>query len=314
MLTDEGLQKPRPHGLSSPNVRPGPQRRTPAYFVQSVDNTLRLLQLLRDLGEIRVKDAAMELGISPSTVHRLMSMLVFRGFAVQDESRTYFPGPSIGVRPIRMEGTRELHSVVKRHLTALRDDVGETAYCMILVGRSIRFILTVESSYPAHAGDRHGLVLPAEGSAGGKAILSALRPEELARLFAPANHPAMTEAAYERLCMRLRLVRSRGYALSVEEVESGIVSVAVPLRGNGKHPPAAVSISSPPSHLKKVVAPAILERLMSARDDIDRELASPRPPGSTASEASGRLRVVVPIREDRVRRPRGADGPASPEG
>jgi IclR family transcriptional regulator, acetate operon repressor len=254
-------------------VRPWPQRRTPAYFVSSVDNTLRLLQLLRDLGEIRVKDAARELGISPSTVHRLMSMLVFRGFAVQDESRTYHPGPSIGVEPIRMTGTRELHAIVKPHLTALRDHIDESAYCMILAGRSIRFILTVESSYPAHAGDRHGFVLPAEESAGGTAILAGLHPEELAHLYSPAQHAGMDEAGYERLRRRLRLVRSRGYALSVEEVESGIVSVAVPLRGNGNHPPAAVSISGPPSHLDKVMAPATIERLMNTRDAIDGELA-----------------------------------------
>jgi IclR family transcriptional regulator, acetate operon repressor len=250
-----------------------PQRRKPAYFVRSVDNTLRLLQLLRDLGEIRVKDAAMELGISPSTVHRLMSMLVFRGFAVQDESRAYFPGPSIGVEPIRLEGTRELHGIAKPHLTELCDDLGESAYCMILAGLSIRFILTVESSYPAHAGDRHGLVLPAEDSAGGHAILAGLHPEELARLLAPTGHRGMSEATYDRLRLRLRLVRARGYALSVEEVEAGIVSVAVPLRGSGKHPPAAVSISGSTDHLEKVVAPAAIERLMSARDDIDRELA-----------------------------------------
>lgn len=249
-----------------------------------MDNTLRLLQLLRDLGEVRVKDAARELGISPSTVHRLMSMLVFRGFAVQDESRTYFPGPAIGVEPIRMAGTRELHAIVKPHLTALRDDVDESAYCMILAGRSIRFILTVESSYPAHAGDRHGLVLPAAESAGGRAILAGLHPEELARRYSPAHHPGMTPAAYERLRRRLRLVRSRGYALSVEEVESGIVSVAVPLRGNSKHPPAAISLSGPPSHLGKVLAATTIERLMSARDAIDRDLAAAE--ADTAAEST----------------------------
>jgi IclR family acetate operon transcriptional repressor len=250
-----------------------PQRRTPTYFVSSVDNTLRLLQLLRDVGEIRVTDAAAELGVSASTVHRLMSMLVFRGFAVQDESRTYFPGPSIGVAPIRLEGTRELRAIVKPHLAALRDDVDESAYCMILAGRSVRFILTVESTYPAHAGDRHGLVLPAADSAGGNAILAGLPPEELSQLFSPAGSTAMSPVAYERLRLRLRLVRARGYALSIEEVESGIVSVAVPLRGNGQHPPAAVSISGPAHRLEKVIAPSTIERLTSARDDVDRDLA-----------------------------------------
>lgn len=219
-----------------------------------------------------MKDAAIELGISPSSVHRLMSMLVFRGFAVQDESRTYFPGPSIGVRAIRIEGTRELHRIVKPHLESVRDDVNETAYCMILAGRSVRFILTVESSYPAHAGDRHGLVLPAADSAGGHAILSGLDPHKVAELYIAESADGMTQEARERLTRRLRLVRSRGYALSVEEVESGIVSVAVPLRGDRNHPPAAISVSGPPSRLERVTAPETISRLKRARDEIDREL------------------------------------------
>lgn len=246
-------------------------RRTPAYFVDSADNTLRLLLLLRDLGEFRVKDAAEELGLSPSTAHRLMSMLVFRGFAVQDESHTYLPGPSIGVEPVQMPGTRELHAIAKRHLTHLRDDVGETAYCTILTGRWVRFILTVESSSPAHAGDRHGLILPADASVAGKAILAGLHPDELDRQFGPGCHPGMTDEAYEKLHSQLRLIRSRGYATSAEEVESGIASVAVPLRGNGKHPPSAVSLSAPVGRLKQVTSSAVIERLMRARDRVDRE-------------------------------------------
>src|SRR5690554_7638432 len=67
----------------------------PAYVVESVDNVLRLLQLLRDSGSLRVTDAAAELDIALSTAHRLFSMLVYRGFATQDEQRRYVPGPAM---------------------------------------------------------------------------------------------------------------------------------------------------------------------------------------------------------------------------
>ncbi|WCI07745.1 helix-turn-helix domain-containing protein [Arthrobacter sp. OVS8] len=35
--------------------------------------------------------------MAPSTAHRLLAMLVYRGFAVQDENRRYVPGPAMGV-------------------------------------------------------------------------------------------------------------------------------------------------------------------------------------------------------------------------
>jgi len=57
----------------------------PAYLLESVDNALKLLQMLRDVGALRLKEAAEELHIAPSTAHRLLAMLVYRGFAVNVE-------------------------------------------------------------------------------------------------------------------------------------------------------------------------------------------------------------------------------------
>ena len=47
-----------------------PARRKPTYSIEAVDNALQLLQLLRDVGSLRLKDAAAELGVAPSTAHR----------------------------------------------------------------------------------------------------------------------------------------------------------------------------------------------------------------------------------------------------
>ena len=67
-------------------------RNKPSYALTSVDNALRLVQLLRDQGRLRVTDAAAELDVAPSTAHRLLGMLVYRGFAIQDDGRATFPG------------------------------------------------------------------------------------------------------------------------------------------------------------------------------------------------------------------------------
>lgn len=76
----------------------------PSYALDSVDNALRLLQMLRDVGALRLKDAAEELGTAPSTAHRLLAMLVYRGFAVQDEKRRYHPGPAWEWAPRSRDG------------------------------------------------------------------------------------------------------------------------------------------------------------------------------------------------------------------
>src|SRR5256885_13256667 len=67
----------------------------PPYALQSVDHALQLLQMLRDNGSLRVSEAAQELGTARSTAHRLLAMLVYRDFAVQDEARKYLPGAAL---------------------------------------------------------------------------------------------------------------------------------------------------------------------------------------------------------------------------
>jgi IclR family acetate operon transcriptional repressor len=69
----------------------------PAYILSSIDNALELIQLLRDTGQLRLSDAAKSLEISNSTAHRLMAMLVYRGFAIQGDDRVYLPGPSMAI-------------------------------------------------------------------------------------------------------------------------------------------------------------------------------------------------------------------------
>lgn len=71
----------------------------PAYAIESVDNALRVLQLLRDSGQVRVCDVAAEIGTARSTAHRLLAMLVYRDFAVQAEDRSYRPGPALSAKP-----------------------------------------------------------------------------------------------------------------------------------------------------------------------------------------------------------------------
>ena len=53
----------------------------PAYRLASVDHALQLALALRQDGPLRTVDAARRLGVAPSTAHRLLAMLVYRGFA-----------------------------------------------------------------------------------------------------------------------------------------------------------------------------------------------------------------------------------------
>ncbi|MBN9179024.1 MAG: helix-turn-helix domain-containing protein, partial [Microbacterium sp.] len=62
----------------------------PQYPIESVDNALRLLILLGERTEVRLTDVSAELGVASSTAHRILAMLIWRGFARQDpRTKTY---------------------------------------------------------------------------------------------------------------------------------------------------------------------------------------------------------------------------------
>src|SRR5680860_116538 len=65
----------------------------PSYAIASVDHALHIATMLQLEGRLTVSEAAQRLGIARSTAHRLLTMLIYRDFAVQDESRVYHAGP-----------------------------------------------------------------------------------------------------------------------------------------------------------------------------------------------------------------------------
>ena len=220
----------------------------PPYSIDSVDNALRILQTLRDSGQVRVSDVAAELGIARSTAHRLLAMLVYRDFAVQAEDRSYRAGPAIAAEPLRGEPAQRLRQAMRPHMEALCDQVAETINLVVRLGTQTRFLHTVESAQVLRVGDRQGTVLPAWKTSGGKALLAQLPDVQLTALLrGAAGRPpeGMTAAERRSLVNELRLVRDQGYAENIEESESGVCAVGLCLRDKTGDPVAALSVSAP---------------------------------------------------------------------
>lgn len=220
----------------------------PPYAVESVDNALRILQMLRDSGQVRVSDVAAELGIARSTAHRLLAMLVYRDFAVQAEDRSYRPGPAVAAEPLRGEPTQRLRQVMRPHMEALCDQVTETINLVVRLGTQTRFLHTVESARLLRVGDRQGTILPAWRTSGGKVLLAELPDAQLTALLRGAGGrppEGMTAAERRSLVNQLRLVRDQGYAENIEESESGLCAIGVCVRDRLGDPVAALSVSAP---------------------------------------------------------------------
>lgn len=212
----------------------------PPYAIASVDSALLLATLLQQEGPMRVTDAADRLGVSVSTAHRLLGMLVYRDFAEQLTDRRYGPGPLIQGGGLPQAPVARLREVALGHLRRLVDELGETANLMVLAGADVRFVATVECDHVLRVGDRTGRTLPAHLSSGGKALLAAAPAEVVAAALA-----GLDEAATARVRRELRTVRRRGYAVNDQETETGLTAVGVAVPAGAGTPPAAISLAMP---------------------------------------------------------------------
>jgi len=267
-----------PNGPYNSVMQNLPARRKPTYSIEAVDNALQLLQLLRDGGSLRLKDAAEELGVAPSTAHRLLAMLVYRGFAVQDESRRYVPGPAMGAGPAGVGWTRLLREVARPHMELLCSRVNETVNLMIRVGTKVRFLETVESTSVLRVGDRQGAVLPANKASGGKAMLAELEPAMIEQLFRSHNAEiggdSISDAEYAAFLRELDAVRSNGFAANFEGTEEGISALGMALHNGRGEVVGALSVATPTGRFRRLFDAGLVGVMLEARRQLEIDIAA----------------------------------------
>ena len=217
-------------GSVPPQPAVGPR---PRYPIESVDNALRLLVLFAEKPRIRLTDASEYLEVASSTAHRLLAMLQYRGFVQQDATRAYEPGPVLRGLAGAAQRQPDLSGRSRPVLERLHAELGGTIRLGRLAGRDVEFVDDVPS---VSIGPLPGPTMPAHCSAVGKVVLSQLGPAELRALYPTERLEQLTLrsiASRSALEADLLLVRRRGFAVTDEEAQVGVASVAVALPGLG---------------------------------------------------------------------------------
>jgi DNA-binding IclR family transcriptional regulator len=201
----------------------------PNYPIQSVSRALTLLELLRDRETLSVSEASEYLGVSRSTAHRSLAMLMQHGFVRQDQrTKLYEAGPALLQIGLAAVSRLDIRATAQPYLHKLAEMTQETVHLVILYGRDVLFVDGIESTRAVRFGLRIGLLAPAHATAGGKSILSVLSKRELRALYPDDQIEAMTDntlRTFDDLERALEHVREVGYATNFEESEDGLRAV-----------------------------------------------------------------------------------------
>lgn len=239
----------------------------PAYAIESVNHALHLAAMLQQEGPFGVSEAAERLGVSRSTAHRLLAMLVYRDFAEQDADRRYRAGPVLRPAEPTAAPVALLRRVARAHLRNLVSRIHETATLQVLVDTQMRFVATVECDQVLRVGDRAGRVLPAHLVSSGKVLLAQLPPDELAQRYAGDD-----EIDLPRLHRELSLVRRQGFAVNDQLTESGVTAVGVVVPGPDTTGVAGLALAIPSVRFDHDRLPDWVSALRSAAAEIGRDL------------------------------------------
>jgi IclR family transcriptional regulator, acetate operon repressor len=248
----------------------------PNYPIESVDNALKLLLLFREQKAISVSEASKMIGVAPSTAHRLLSMLQYHGFVSQDAvTRVYEAGPALIEVGLSVVREMDIRGQARPFMVRLSTEVGETVHLAILQGQDILFLESIESQKALRVASRIGVHLPANCTAGGKALRARLSQEELREIFPSEQLPTLMPrslASREELERELEQVRERGYATNHDESEPSVSAVAAVIEDGKGRPRAALTVSAPVSRLNKEQEEVIAAALRRTVAEIGRRV------------------------------------------
>jgi DNA-binding IclR family transcriptional regulator len=242
----------------------------------SVGTLARGLDVLELFGserpELAQKEISESLGLPMPTVHRLVGLLADRGWLDRDPgSRRLRLGlQTARLVPALLAGMR-LPELARPHLARIAADVDETVNLATLQGSEIVYLLSESGDRLLSTHVMVGMRLPAHCTALGKCLLAEL-PDDVARAALGrepyAKRTERTVTTWTKLAAELTLVRDAGVAISEQEYEAGLVSIAAPVRWIDGPGSAAINVSLPTGRATPAFRDRLAKRLVRAAAEI----------------------------------------------
>ncbi|MEV0148772.1 MULTISPECIES: IclR family transcriptional regulator C-terminal domain-containing protein [unclassified Nonomuraea] len=273
-----GSARPAPVDLHRPASVKAPVD-SPDGALQSLARGLAVLVALGSTpGGSTLADVARATGLPRATVRRSLLTLERLGYAAAGGSR-FRPLPRVMELGYAHLSELSFGEVVQPHLADLVARLRHSASVAVLSGDDVLYVARVPTVSVMTVDIRVGTRFPAYATSMGRVLL-ADQPEE--RLAAIAlrpltRHTVTSPAAFARA---VRRAGEDGYALVDQELEEGVRSIAVPVRGRDGRVVAAVNVAThasraTPDDLLRDVLPALSETAARMAADLRHLPATP---------------------------------------
>jgi IclR family transcriptional regulator, acetate operon repressor len=264
---------------------------------QAIDRAAMLLtQVVHGSEPVSFTELTAASGLAKSTTSRLLMALERHQLVRRDGDGRFWPGELFVRYAWRPAAGAHLIAVAQPFLARLGEQTGETINLGIAVGgadggrpsgiaraggggagdtagaadMTVEQIAQVDSRYLIGGTNWVGLAVPLHCSALGKVLLAFGAASMPSEPYQPRTPRTITSR--RALAAELAAIRDRGYAMTAEELEPGLVAVAAPVFAGGRVAIAAISVSAPASRLAGDQIPATAALCAAAARDLSATL------------------------------------------
>ncbi len=239
---------------------------------RSLERALSLLTILEETGRpLTLTEISAKAQLQKPTVQRLLAVLERYGYAERFHNR-YLLGPIVLPLAYSYLMSNELSRVSLPVLQELAAVSQETASLFVRIGHFRVAVQRVEGIHPLRYVLPIGRRLPLHLGVG-KVLAAALPPAELEAMLAGlgvVRYVRGESVTPSQLKEEFNKVRAQGYAVSRNEREMGVSSVAAPVLGASREVVAAISVAGSTERFDTKIDALILEVCRAAASASER--------------------------------------------
>lgn len=193
-----------------------------------------------------LSEVAVATGLSPAVARRCLNTLVKLGYVAQ-HGRRFLLRPEVLVFGSAYLSSMNIEQVALPQLQMLRDETGDSSSLAVRSNLHILYVAHVSTNRHIRLGANVGTRFPLHATSLGKVMLAFEDPAHIEEVLAHAPFERFTErtvTSAEAMRDRLAAIRERGYDSALDELDYGIVSIAVPVFALDRTAIAAINCST----------------------------------------------------------------------
>lgn len=200
-----------------------------------------------------VRELAKKTGYNKTTTYRLLSTLEALDIVQKNDDDKYILGLKLFELGNLVSVYKSLRNYSRIPLENIAKDIKETVHFGVLSNSKVLYLNKVESPFGLKVSTQIGSYQHAYCTALGKVLLAFSSTDKISDYLKHIKLEACTLNTIvnpESLLTELQQIREKEYALDMEELELGLICIAIPVFNKNKKVVAGISVSGPSSRFK----------------------------------------------------------------